>query len=93
MMSPAEVSSNGIGALVAGNEFGHDSTGSGFGPRRRHAVQLDAATAGLSLHRSGRRAQANAAAAGLNFGRPANLAQIDAAAAGCAFTCPAQCCT
>src|ERR1700730_11877984 len=63
-----------IRALRSGDELGHNTASSGLRPGRGHAVQRNAATAGLSSHRSRRGTETDAAAAGFNFCRARNLA-------------------
>ena len=73
---------NGIVALAASvDQFHGNSARAGFGARRRHAVQLNAATASLRLHMPLGRGQVNASTAGFDFRRTANVSQIDAATA------------
>ncbi len=74
-----------IRAVGPGDELGHNAAGPGFSSRRRHAVECNAAPAGLSLHRSGRRTKTNTAAASFNYCRARNLAQLNAAAASSDF--------
>src|SRR5260370_24540402 len=63
------------------DKFHSDSTRTGFGARRRHAVQLNAASTSLRSHMPFGRCQVNAATAGINVDRAANISTIDSAAA------------
>src|ERR1700704_2163174 len=63
------------------DKFHGNSTLTGFGARRRHAVQLNAASPGLCAHMPFGRCQVNAATAGIHVDRSANISKIDAATA------------
>src|SRR4029077_14336400 len=64
------------------DKFHSNSARTGFGARRRHAVQLNAASTSLRSHMPFGRRQVDAATAGINVDRSANISKIDAATAG-----------
>src|ERR1700730_4065897 len=63
------------------DKFHGNSTRTGFGARRRHAVQLNAASTSLRSYMPFGRCQVNAATAGINVDRSADVSKIDAATA------------
>src|SRR6266853_5718849 len=64
------------------DQFHRNSTRTGFGARRRHAVQLNAASTSLRSHMPFGRCQVNAASAGIDVDRAADISKIDAATPG-----------